>query len=169
MPWAARREIVAGMPISMQQHRPHPDTLDASRSFAAALAPGRHELSSSRLEQAYGDAPLTPSARTRIAAELDHAGLVILSDPCNEPLVVVKRSAQPSSDAPVSASHLARRAKVAADSASDEAVRSGVPVALPAMTDAERNIVRAHLRWRVDLVTRSEGEGPERHLVVIPI
>jgi predicted RNA-binding protein Jag len=37
------------------------------------------------------------------------------------------------------------------------------------MTEAERNIVRAHLRWRVDLVTRSEGEGPARHLVVIPI
>ncbi len=158
------------MPISLQQHRPHPETLEASRSLAASLAPGRHELSASRLEQAYGDAPLTPSARARIAAELDHAGLVILSDPCNEPLVVVKRPAQqPRSDAPVSASHLARRAKVAADSAADEAVRSGVPVALPPMTDAERNIVRAHLRWRVDLVTRSEGEGAERHLVVIPI
>ena len=160
------------MPISIQQHRPHPDTLDASRSLAAALPPGRHELSSSRLEQAYGEAPLTPSARTRIAAELDHAGLVILSEPCNEPLVVAKRPpAQPTLDASVhaSASHQARRLKVLADSAADEVVRSGRPVALPAMTDAEREIVRAHLRWRVDLVARSEGAGPERHLVVIPI
>lgn len=160
------------MPISIQQHRPHPDTLDATRSLAAALPPGRHELPSRRLERAYGEAPLTPGARARIAAELDHAGLVILSDPCNEPLVVVKRSpTQPTvgAHANVSASHQARRVKVLADSAADEVVRSGRPVALPAMTDAEREIVRAHLRWRVDLVARSTGEGPERHLVVIPI
>ena len=37
------------------------------------------------------------------------------------------------------------------------------------MSDADREIVRAHLRWRVDLVARSEGEGPERHIVVLPI
>jgi hypothetical protein len=157
------------MCVSSEQHRPQGATLDSIRSLSPSLSPGRHELSSSRLEQAYGDAPLTPSARARIAAELDHAGLVILSDPCSEPLVVVKRPAEPATDERVSASHLARRAKVAADSAADEAVRSGVPVALPPMTEAERNIVRAHLRWRVDLVTRSEGEGPARHLVVIPI
>ena len=37
------------------------------------------------------------------------------------------------------------------------------------MTDEEREIVREHLRWRIDLAARSEGEGPERHVVVIPI
>ena len=63
----------------------------------------------------------------------------------------------------------ARSVKAVADGAADEAVRSGVPVALGPMSDAERTIVRDHLRWRVDLVTRSEGEGAERHLVVIPI
>ena len=59
--------------------------------------------------------------------------------------------------------------KVLADQAADEAARSGQPVALAAMTDADREIVRAHLRWRIDLVARSEGEGPERHVVVLPI
>ncbi len=39
----------------------------------------------------YGDTPMTPSARTRVASELDYVGLVILSEPWNEPLVVAKR------------------------------------------------------------------------------
>jgi hypothetical protein len=157
------------MPLSIQQNPPHIDTRDVSRSLAATLSPGRHELSSRRLEEEYGDAPLTPGARTRIAAELDHAGLVILSDPCNDPLVVVKHSAPPTLDRHASVSDRARRLKLLADSAADEVVRSGRPVALPAMSDAERETVRAHLRWRADLVARSEGAGPRRHLVVIPI
>ena len=37
------------------------------------------------------------------------------------------------------------------------------------MSDTEREIVRGHLRWRTHLVARSEGEDPERHVVVIPI
>ena len=68
-----------------------------------------------------------------------------------------------------SASHQARRVKVLADKAAEEVVRSGQPVALSAMSDAEREIVRGHLRWRTHLVARSEGEDPERHVVVIPI
>lgn len=68
-----------------------------------------------------------------------------------------------------SASHEARRVKVLADSAADTVVRSGESVALPAMSDTDREIVREHLRWRTNLVARSEGEGPERHVVVIPI
>ena len=124
-------------------------------------------MSSSRLERVYGD--ISPSARTRIAAELDHVGLVILSEPCNEPLVVAKRPEAPTLGDRESASHHARRVKVLAEMAADEVVRSGRPVALSAMTEKEREIVREHLRWRIDLAARSEGQGPERHVVVIPI
>ena len=126
-------------------------------------------MSSTRLDSVYGDAPVTPSARARIAAELDYVGLVILSEPWNEPLVVVKRSEMPRLGMRASASHQARRTKVLADRAADEVVRSGRPVALSAMPDSEREIVRDHLRWRLDLVARSEGEGPERHVVIVPI
>ena len=155
------------MPLSIQVAGPQSDSLDISRSLAASFAPGRHELSSNRLERAYGD--ISASARTRIAAELDHVGLVILSEPSSEPLVVVKRPDGPRLGAGESASHHARRVKVLADMAADEAVRSGRPVALSPMTDDERAIVREQMRWRVDLAARSEGEGRERHVVVIPI
>lgn len=144
-------------------------SLHVSRSLAASLPAGRHDLTSARLEQEYGEDPLTPSARTRIAAELDHAGLLILSEPCSDPLVVAKRPELQRADAPATASHEARRVKVVADRAADEVARTGRPVALAAMPDAEREIVRAHLRWRVDLVARSEGEGAGRHIVVLPI
>ena len=112
---------------------------------------------------------MTSSVRTRVAAELDHVGLVILSEPCNEPLVVAKQPETPRLGTRERASHHARRVKVLADLAADEVVRSGRPVALSAMTHEEREIVREHLRWRIDLVARSEGEEPERHVVVIPI
>ena len=55
----------------------------------------------------------------------------------------------------------------AADAA-DEALRFGRPVALDAMTASERKIVHEHLRDRVDVETHSEGEEPERHLVISP-
>jgi spoIIIJ-associated protein len=55
----------------------------------------------------------------------------------------------------------------AADAA-DEAVRYGRPVALDAMTATERRIVHEFLRDRDDVETYSEGEEPDRHLVVAP-
>jgi spoIIIJ-associated protein len=55
----------------------------------------------------------------------------------------------------------------AADAA-DEAVRYGRPVALDAMTATERRIVHEFLRDRDDVETHSEGEEPDRHLVVAP-
>ncbi len=55
-----------------------------------------------------------------------------------------------------------------ADRAAGEAVRFGRPVALDAMTASERKIVHEHLRERDDVETHSEGEEPERHLVVEP-
>jgi spoIIIJ-associated protein len=55
----------------------------------------------------------------------------------------------------------------AADAA-DEAVQYGRAVALDAMTASERRIVHEFLRDRGDVETHSEGEEPERHLVVSP-
>ena len=55
----------------------------------------------------------------------------------------------------------------AADAA-DEALRFGRAVALDAMTATERRIVHEYLRDREDVETHSEGEEPDRHLVVTP-
>ena len=55
-----------------------------------------------------------------------------------------------------------------ADDAADEAVNSGRPVALDAMTAGERRLVHEFLRDRADVDTYSEGEEPDRHLVVAP-
>lgn len=99
--YGCREQPVGGSLLAVTTTRvqtagPQSDTLEVSRSLAASLAPGRHGLLSRRLEREYGEAPLTPSVRTRIASELDFCGLVILSEPWSEPLVVVKRSDQPS-------------------------------------------------------------------------
>lgn len=64
-----------------------------------------------------------------------------------------------------------RRAKMLAhdaDRAADQALRYGRPVALDAMNPAERRIVHEHLRGRAGVDTYSEGEEPDRHLVVSP-
>lgn len=55
----------------------------------------------------------------------------------------------------------------AADAA-DEAVRLDRAVALDAMTATERRIVHEYLRDRDDVETHSEGDEPDRHLVVTP-
>jgi spoIIIJ-associated protein len=55
----------------------------------------------------------------------------------------------------------------AADAA-DEALRYGRAVALDAMTATERRIVHEYLRDREDVETHSEGDEPDRHLVVSP-
>jgi len=56
----------------------------------------------------------------------------------------------------------------AADAA-DEAVRYGRPVALDAMSATERRIVHEYLRDRDDVETYSEGDEPDRHLVIAPL
>lgn len=56
----------------------------------------------------------------------------------------------------------------AADRAADEAVRHRRPVALEAMNAFERRSVHEYLRDRGGVETRSEGEDPERRLVVVP-
>jgi spoIIIJ-associated protein len=55
-----------------------------------------------------------------------------------------------------------------ADEAADEALRYERPVALDAMVASERKLVHEHLRDRGDVETHSEGDEPERHLVVAP-
>jgi spoIIIJ-associated protein len=56
-----------------------------------------------------------------------------------------------------------------ADDAADEALRLGSPVELDPMPASERRVVHEHLRERGDVQTHSEGEEPERYLVVSPL
>ena len=65
-----------------------------------------------------------------------------------------------------------RRAEILerqADRAVEEAMRYGRPVALDAMVASERRVVHEYLRDRRDVETYSEGEEPDRHLVVAPV
>jgi spoIIIJ-associated protein len=55
-----------------------------------------------------------------------------------------------------------------ADDAAEEALRSGRPVELAPMPASERRVVHEYLRERGDVLTHSEGEEPERYLVVSP-
>jgi spoIIIJ-associated protein len=55
-----------------------------------------------------------------------------------------------------------------ADDAAEEALRSGRPVELDPMPASERRIVHEYLRERGGVLTHSEGEEPERYLVVTP-
>lgn len=55
-----------------------------------------------------------------------------------------------------------------ADDAADEAVSSGQPVDLDPLPPSERRIVHEYLRDRKDVETHSEGDEPERYLVVSP-
>jgi len=56
-----------------------------------------------------------------------------------------------------------------ADAAADEALGTGEPVELDPMSASERRIVHEHLRERGDVQTHSEGDEPERRLVVSPL
>ena len=56
-----------------------------------------------------------------------------------------------------------------ADQAALDAEEYGRPVALDAMTASERKHVHEYLRERGGVDTHSEGDEPERHLVVSPL
>jgi spoIIIJ-associated protein len=56
-----------------------------------------------------------------------------------------------------------------ADQAAEDAMRYKRPVALDAMTASERKLVHEYLRDRGDVETYSEGEEPDRHLMVAPL
>jgi spoIIIJ-associated protein len=65
----------------------------------------------------------------------------------------------------------ARRAealRAEADDAADEALSSGEPVELDPLPPSERRIVHEYLRERGDVQTHSEGDEPQRFLVVSP-
>jgi spoIIIJ-associated protein len=55
-----------------------------------------------------------------------------------------------------------------ADDAADEALRTGEPVELDPLPPFERRIVHEYLRERGDVGTHSEGDEPERFLVISP-
>jgi spoIIIJ-associated protein len=55
-----------------------------------------------------------------------------------------------------------------ANEAADDALRLGRPVSLEPMTASERRLVHEYLRDRGDVETHSEGQEPERRLVVSP-
>jgi spoIIIJ-associated protein len=55
-----------------------------------------------------------------------------------------------------------------ADDAAEEALRLGQPVELDPMPASERRVVHEYLRERGDVETHSEGDEPERYLVVTP-
>jgi spoIIIJ-associated protein len=56
-----------------------------------------------------------------------------------------------------------------ADDAADEAVSSGQPVDLDPLPPSERRIVHEYLRDRKDVETHSEGDEPQRYLVISPV
>jgi spoIIIJ-associated protein len=56
-----------------------------------------------------------------------------------------------------------------ADDAADEALRVGRPVELEPLPPFERRIVHEYLRERGDVDTHSEGEEPNRFLVISPL
>jgi spoIIIJ-associated protein len=56
-----------------------------------------------------------------------------------------------------------------ADEAAERAEESGRPVALDAMSAIERKVVHEHLKARGGVETWSEGQEPDRHLVVAPL
>jgi spoIIIJ-associated protein len=53
--------------------------------------------------------------------------------------------------------------------AAEESLRSGQAIELEPMPASERRIVHEYLRERGDVETHSEGEEPERYLVVAPV
>jgi spoIIIJ-associated protein len=55
-----------------------------------------------------------------------------------------------------------------ADEAAEEALRLGEPVELDPLPPLERRIVHEYLRERGDVDTHSEGNEPERYLVISP-
>jgi spoIIIJ-associated protein len=62
----------------------------------------------------------------------------------------------------------AQALREAAAEAAERALESGQPVELDPMPATERRVVHEYLRDRGDVQTHSEGDEPERYLVVSP-
>jgi len=58
--------------------------------------------------------------------------------------------------------------RTAADVAADKVRKTGTPYHFSPMSSRERRILHLALRDESDLLTESEGEGPQRRLVVYP-
>jgi spoIIIJ-associated protein len=56
-----------------------------------------------------------------------------------------------------------------ADDAADQAVNTGKSVELDPLPASERRVVHEYLRERDDVETHSEGDEPDRYLVVSPL
>ena len=56
-----------------------------------------------------------------------------------------------------------------AEEAAERVERTGQPVALDPMSAIERKVVHEHLKERGGVETFSEGQEPDRHLVVAPL
>jgi spoIIIJ-associated protein len=70
------------------------------------------------------------------------------------------------------AGYRARREEILhrqADEAAEDALRYGEAVSMDAMSASERKIVHTYLATRGDVETHSEGEEPDRYLVVEPL
>ena len=59
--------------------------------------------------------------------------------------------------------------KATADQAAEAAIHDRRPIALEAMSALERKVVHEHLKNRHDVETYSEGQEPDRRLVVAPV
>jgi spoIIIJ-associated protein len=59
--------------------------------------------------------------------------------------------------------------RAAADQAAETAIHDRRPVSLEAMSALERKVVHEHLKTRHDVETYSEGQEPDRRLVVAPL
>jgi spoIIIJ-associated protein len=59
--------------------------------------------------------------------------------------------------------------RAAGDQAAEAAIHDRRPVALEAMSAQERRVVHEHLKGRHDVETYSEGQEPDRRLVVAPL
>jgi spoIIIJ-associated protein len=59
--------------------------------------------------------------------------------------------------------------RAAGDQAAEAAIHDRRPITLEAMTALERKVVHEHLKSRHDVETYSEGEEPDRRLVVAPL
>lgn len=55
-----------------------------------------------------------------------------------------------------------------ADHAAENALHSGREIILPPLSSRERRLIHLHLHDRRDVSTYSEGEGPNRRLVIRP-
>jgi spoIIIJ-associated protein len=86
--------------------------------------------------------------------------------------IAFRRSGEPLRVVVDAAGYRERRAvalRAAADQAAEAAVHDRRPVALEAMSAQERKVVHEHLKSRHDVETYSEGQEPDRRLVVAPL